>query len=67
MRERWVGCYLKETVKGPQARLVSGAVWADHVDKNPFLQEAVGHAEAKVTAVEVLPDPHLETQLHSTQ
>lgn len=51
--------HLKETVKWPQARLVSGTVRADHVDKHTFLQKTIGHAEAEVPAVQILPDHHL--------
>lgn len=57
--------YLENPVEGFQPPLVCGALGADHVDVNTFLQEPVGHTEPKVTALHVLPHRHLRTRATS--
>ena len=52
-------CYLQDPVIGPETGAVGRPVVADHVDVNALLQEAVGHAEAKVIALRVLHHRHL--------
>ncbi|KAF3856807.1 hypothetical protein F7725_017530 [Dissostichus mawsoni] len=49
-----------DPVVGSEARSVSWPVRSDHVDINSFLQEAVGHAEAKVVDLWILYHSYLQ-------